>query len=263
MAQATWLGLVTWVTVALVVPLAWESARRPRRSGARLGLAAAAVVVSVLGVIALLRYFGVPSVVLLATFAVGEAVALVTAVLAVRRTVLTRRAEREPTVEPGQLITEPALLWVHPHPPVQRGEHGRWSRVDAWLAADGPKPSAGWWHNGGLQLDQRGAAFVDAAGLRHALPPAVTGMVNPSVPRSLMLVDGRSTVVVRLPTTGFHHDELRDFAIAANWTYTTALAQYLRDDPDVLDLRRGVIDHLAKDDGAVLRALRRLAGQHR
>ena len=263
MTEAGWLALVTWLTFALVIPLAWESTRRPRRSGARLGLLTAALAIMVLDLAAVLHYARASSVVLSTVLVFGELVALVLAGFAVRRTIRARRREREPEVGAEQLVMEPARLWVHPHRPVEQVGHGPLSRVDAWLAADGPKPSAGWWHNGGLLLDERGPAFVDAAGLRHALPTAVARMVNPSVPRSLMLVDGTSTVLVRLPTTGFNNEELSAFADAARWTYTTVFAQYLRDDPDILDLRRGVIDHLAKDDGAMLRALRRLAGQDR
>ena len=263
MAAASWLALVTWLTVALVVPLSWESARRPRRSGSRLALAAIAVAILTVDLTTFLHFLRVPSAALPAVLAAGAVVTLVMIALAVRRTIRTRRAEREPDVSADQLITEPAQLWVRPHRPVQRDEHGPWSRFDAWLAADGPKPSAGWWYNGGLQLDQRGPAFVDAAGLRHPLPAAVTGMLNPSVPRSLVLVDTRNTVLVRLPTTGFNSGELKDFADTAGWTYSTNLADYLREDPDVLDLRRGVVDHLAKEDGAVLKALRRLAGQRK
>lgn len=263
MTEAAWLALVTWLTIALVIPLAWESTRKPRRSGARLGLLAAAVAVAVLDVTAVLHYARAPSAVLSIVLVVGEGLALVLAVLAVRRTVRARKAEREPDVGADQLIIAPARLWVHPHRPAEQIGHGPLSRVDAWLAADGPKPSAGWWHNGGLLLDERGPAFVDAAGLRHALPAGVAGMVSPSVPRSLMLTNAKSTVLVRLPTTGFNNDELKDFADAARWTYSTVFGEYLRDDPDILDLRRGVVDHLAKDDGAVVRALRRLAGQDR
>lgn len=263
MTEAGWLALVTWLTIALVIPLAWESTRWPRRSGARLGLLAAPLAIAVLDLTAVLHYVRVPAVALSSVLVVGELVAVGLAGFAVRRTVRARRREREPDVGADQLVTEPARLWVRPHPPVERAGHGPLSRVDAWLAADGPKPSAGWWHNGGLLLDERGPAFVDAAGLRHALPTAVARMVNPSVPRSLMLVDEASTVLVRLPTTWFNNEELSAFAEAARWTYTTVFAQYLHDDPDILDLRRGVIDHLAKDDSAVLRALRRLAGQDR
>ncbi|HJP80435.1 MAG TPA: hypothetical protein VJ914_39550 [Pseudonocardiaceae bacterium] len=261
MAAASWPVVVNWLTVALVVPLIWESARRPRRSGSRLGLAAVAVAILTVDLTTFLHYLRVPAAALLPVLAGGVAVALIMIGFAVRRTIRARRAEREPDVSTDQLITEPARLWVRPHPPVERDEHGPWSRFDAWLAADGPKPSAGWWHNGGLQLDQRGPAFVDAAGLRHPLPASVTGMLNPSVPRSLLLVDRRHTVLVRLPTTGFNNGELKDFAASAGWTYTTDFADYLRDAPDVLDLRRGVVDHLAKEDGAVRKALRRLAGQ--
>jgi hypothetical protein len=264
MTEAIWLVFVTWLTIALVIPLAWETARRPRRSAARLGLAAAALAMLVLDLSALLHYWRVPSAAWVALLAGGEALALVMIGFAVRRTILARRAEREPWVGADQLITEPALLWVRPHPPRGDTEHGPLlSRVDAWLAADGPKPSAGWWHNGGLQLDQRGPALVDAAGLRHPLPATVTGMVNPSVPRSLVLLGERGTVVVRLPTTGFNNTELKNFADAARWSYTTEFAEYLRDDADILELRRAVVDHLAKDDGAVRRAIRRLAGQQR
>lgn len=256
-----WQAVVTWLTIALVVPLTWEAARRPRRSGARLGFAAVALAVLVVDVAALLDSVRLPSVALGSVFVGGEAFALVLIGFAIRRRVRARRAEREPRVCAEQLITEPALLWVRPHPPVEDTAHGPLSRVDAWLSADGPRPSAGWWHNGGLQLDQRGPALIDAAGLRHPFPATVTGMLNPSVPRSLLLVDAGHTVLVRLPTTGFNSGELHDFALAAHWTYRTELTEFFRDDPDLIDLRRSVIDQLAKDDGAVVRAWRRLAGQ--
>ncbi|HEY4460919.1 MAG TPA: hypothetical protein VGN81_41845 [Pseudonocardiaceae bacterium] len=257
-----WQAVITWLTIALVVPLTWEAARRPRRSGARLGFAAVAFAVFVVDVAALLDSVRVPPDATVSVFVGGEALALVLICFAVRRTVRARRAEREPRVGADQFIAEPALLWVRPHPPIEDTAHGPLlSRVDAWLSADGPRPSAGWWHNGGLQLDQRGPALVDAAGLRHPFPAGVTGMVNPSVPRSLLLVDSGRTVLVRLPTTGFASAELTEFALAARWTYTTQLTEFFRDDPDLLDLRRCVVDHVAKDDGAVARVWRRLAGQ--
>ncbi|HEY4018268.1 MAG TPA: hypothetical protein VGM75_06250 [Pseudonocardiaceae bacterium] len=263
MTATAWVALTTWLGVALVVPFAWESTRRRRRSPARLGLAAIAFFVLFLDLTALLHGLHTPAALVLAVLVGGEGLALVMACLAVRRKVLASRAEREPQVGADQLIIEPPRLWVRPHPPVEQTGHGPWSRVDAWLAADGPKPSAGWWHNGGLLLDGRGPAFVDAAGLRHPLPATVTAMVNPSVPRSLMLVNERHNVVVWLPTTGFADHELKDFAKAAHWSYTSEFAEFLRDAQDAVDLRRAVVDHLAKDDGAVRRAIRRLAGQGR
>ena len=262
MSDAALASLTSWLLFALVAPLSWESGRRPRRSGGRLGFASAALAVLATNLAGLLHFLHIPGPWPLLVLACGNALALTCAGFAVRRTVRARRAEREPRIGAEQLITEPALLWVRPHPPAEDAAHGPLlSRVDAWLAADGPKPSAGWWHNGGLQLDQRGPALVDAAGLRHPLPATVTGLVNPSVPRSLLLIEQPGTIAVRLPTTGFNNAELTAFAAAAHWTYTTQLAEHLRDDPDLLDLRRAVVDHLAKDDGAVLRALRRLAGQ--
>jgi hypothetical protein len=257
-----WQAVITWLTIALVVPLTWEAARRPRRSGARLGFAAIAIAVFVVDVAALLDSVRVPAIATGSVFACGEALAVILIGFAIRRTVRARRAEREPQIGADQLSTEPALLWIRPHPPVEDTANGPLlSRVDAWLSADGPRPSAGWWHNGGLHLDQRGPALIDAAGLRHPFPAGVTGMVNPSVPRSLLLVDDGHTVLVRLPTTGFTGGELTEFALVARWAYTTELTEFFRDDPDLLDLRRCVVDHLAKDDGAVVRVWRRLAGQ--
>ncbi|HEX4225853.1 MAG TPA: hypothetical protein VHZ97_26045 [Pseudonocardiaceae bacterium] len=263
MTGTAWVALASWLAVALVVPFAWEATRRRRRSAARMSLAAVAVFVLALDLTALLHYEGAPAALVLGVLIGGEALALVMAVLAVHRLVVARRSEREPQVGADQLITAPADLWVRPHPPIEQPGHGPLSRVDAWLAADGPKPSAGWWHNGGLLLDERGPAFVDAAGLRHPLPDTVTAMVNPSVPRSLMLVNDRHNVAVWLPTTGFANPELKDFAEATQWSYTTEMAEFLRDAHDVLDLRRAVVDHLAKDDGTVRRVIRRLAGQGR
>jgi hypothetical protein len=263
MTGTAWVALTTWLAVALVVPFAWEATRRRRRSPGRTSLTAVAVFVLALDLSVLLHNLHTPAALVLVVLIGGEALALVMAVLAVRRLIVARRAERAPQVGAEQLITDPADFWVRPHPPIEQATHGPLSRVDAWLAADGPKPSAGWWHNGGLLLDGRGPAFVDAAGLRHPLPDTVTAMVNPSVPRSLVLVNDRHNVVVWLPTTGFANAELKDFADAAHWSYTTEMAELLRDAHEVADLRRAVVDHLAKDDGTVRKVIRRLAGQGR
>ncbi|HEX3780540.1 MAG TPA: hypothetical protein VHX38_12810 [Pseudonocardiaceae bacterium] len=253
MDTASWLALTTWVAIAISSPLAWESSRRPRRSGARLILAGSALAVFTVAVAATLRYARVPTGWVLGSLIAGVGVALVTVIVGTRRGLRARRAERNPNVAPDQLVTEPPRLWVRPLAPRGPGGHGPLRRVDEWLAADGPRPTAGWWHNGGLLLDQRGAALVDAAGLRHALPAGVTVMLNLSVPRSLMLLNDAHAVLVRLPITGFSTPALKDFAAATNWQYSTELAEFIRGAPDEVDLRRSVVDHAAKDDGAVRR----------
>jgi hypothetical protein len=253
MDSAAWLALATWVTIAIISPLAWESSRRPRRSGSRLTLAAAALMVFTLDLTALLRYAHAPAALVLGLFVAGGSIAVVGTLIGIRRGLRARRAERNPRVAPDQLIIDPPRLWVRPLAPGERGGRGPLWRVDEWLAADGPKPTAGWWHNGGLLLDQRGAALVDAAGLRHALPAGITTMLNPSVPKSLLLTNDAYHVLARLPVTGFSGPALKEFAVAADWRYTTEFVEAIREAPDQVDLRRIVVDHAAKDDGAVRR----------
>lgn len=253
MDSAGWLALATWVAIAIISPLAWESTRRPRRFGARLTLAASALAVCTLDLTALLRYATAPAGLVLAVFVVGGSVALVGVLIGIRRGLRARSAERNPTVAADQLITDPPRLWIRPLAPSESGGRGPLRRVDEWLAADGPKPTAGWWHNGGLLLDLRGAALVDAAGLRHALPRGVTTMLNPSVPRSLLLTNDAYHVLARLPVTGFSATALKEFAAAADWRYTTEFVEDIREAPNEVDLRRTVVDHAAKDDGAVRR----------
>ncbi len=259
MDVAALLSLGTWVAVAIISPLWWESSRRPRRSGSRLIIAAAALLVFTLDLATLLYLAGVPIGWPSTVLGLGGTGALGVLALGVRRGLRARRAERNPNVAPDQLLVEPPRLWVRPRQPGSPGGSGPLRRVDEWLAADGPRPTAGWWHNGGLLLDQRGAALVDAAGLRHALPAGVTTMLNPSVPRSLMLVDDTHHALARLPITGFGSTALKEFAAAADWRYTTEFVEFIRDAPDQLDLRRCVVDHAAKEDGA----LRRVRGSLR
>jgi hypothetical protein len=254
MDAAAWLAVATWGAIAVISPLVWESSRRPRRSGARWLLVAAALALATLDLAGLLRYGQAPAWLVLVVLALGGGGTLVGLAVGARLVFRARRAERNPSVAPDQLIIEPPRLWIRPLRPGNIGGRGPLARVDEWLAADGPRPTVGWWHNGGLLVDQRGAALVDAAGLRHALPAGITTMLNPSVPRSLFLINDAYHVLARLPITGFSSAALKEFAAAANWRYTTEFVESVHEATVQVDLRRTVVDHAAKEDGAVRRA---------
>jgi hypothetical protein len=169
-----------------------------------------------------------------------------------------RRGAPREQYAPENLVLEPAKLWVRPRKVTDGARRGLSGRVDRWLAADGPAPTAGWWHNGGLILDEQGRpALVDAAGLRHDLPTTAATLIRLAAPKSVLLLDDEQALVARLPTTGFHDKDLREFCAAAGWRYGDAYgpgrtARY------AMDLRAVVADHAARDQRPlILRAFSR------
>lgn len=155
--------------------------------------------------------------------------------------------------EPERPVLGDVRLWVRPH---HVDGHEPRGRVDRWLATDGPTPTAGWWHNGGLILDDEGPALVDAAGLRHTLPATTAALVRLTAPRSVLLVDGRQALVARLPTTGFDERDLRRFAAAAGWLFVDDVSQG-RTARHAVDLRSVVVDRAARGRRLPARARRR------
>jgi hypothetical protein len=248
-------AVVVSVTVLVAVPLAWEMTWRPGRVGFRLVASGAMVALGALAGTAELVVNAAPRWIWLCLLVAGELVAtvLVGCGLALRRR--ARRRERDPGYAVDRLVSAPVARWVRPHPPGARAAHGVVARVDEWLAMDGPKPSAGWWHNGGLLLDARGAGLVDAAGFRHALPARAALLIDLPAPRALLLTDVHRTVLARLPTTGFHGAELRAFAQAVGWEYRDT-ADYGRYARDLADLRGAVIDHAARPHRSIRHFIR-------
>jgi hypothetical protein len=246
-----------WVVAGLavvVVPLMLEWVRRqPPRSGRRWigwGRLGAFVLVTV----AFVLWLDGLSLVWLAVL-VGGGVLLAAMATSVG-TLLVREEQRrdeEQLLRPDRLALGEPRLWVRPRQLDGEPPRGIGGRVDRWLATDGPAPTAGWWHNGGLIVDDRGPALVDAAGLRHELPTAATAMLLVTAPKSVLLVDERESLVARLPTTGFDEPELRRFATAAGWGYRTGPSPG-RMAAEAVDLRSAVVDRAAKDRRMVTRS---------
>lgn len=162
---------------------------------------------------------------------------------------LIREAEREDEelhLRPDHLALAAPRLWVRPRQLDGQPPRGIGGRVDRWLATDGPAPTAGWWHNGGLIVDDAGPALVDAAGLRHELPARTAVLLLVPAPKSVLLVDERETLLARLPTTGFAEPDLRRFATAAGWRYDTGSSPG-RTARQAVDLRSAVVDKAARD----------------
>lgn len=157
---------------------------------------------------------------------------------------LRRRCHVEGRVLP---LRDPLVLARPVRPPWSAYQRS----VDRWLAEDGPTPTAGWWHNGGLVVDLLGASLLDAAGLRHALPAEVATLCRTTAPRGLLLLDARDRIVARLPT-GFAEDDLRRVCAAAGWEFRGA-AGPSGEAAKVLDLRRAVVDRAARDGGLAAR----------
>lgn len=246
MRQEDWPWVVAGVTV-VVVPLMLEWIRRqPPRSGRRLvgwGHLGAFVLTSATIV---LWCYGL-SLTWCAVMLFGGLV-LAAVPTSVGR-VLVRDEQRlaeDRLLRPDRLALGEPRLWVRPRQLDGDRPRGIGGRVDAWLASDGPAPTAGWWHNGGLIMDDRGPALVDAAGLRHGLPSATAALVLVTAPKSVWLVDAKETFVARLPTTGFDEPDLRRFAVAAGWRYSTGVSP-ARTAPEAVDLRSAVVDRAAKD----------------
>jgi hypothetical protein len=247
MHRSDWLLIAAALVVFAVLPptMLW-AAGRPAHSARRLaglGMTGALVAAAVAAVVAWRHpsRIGPPAAILgggLLFFAL-----FLLAAIARRRQ--ARRAERSQLYAPGNLISGPARLRIRPRKPAPAGGHRVTRRLDAWLAADGPAATQGWWNNGSLSVDAHGPALVDAAGLRHPLPRETTSLIQRSVPCALLLVDDTETVLARLPLTGFSGPELRRFAAAAGWRFGTTMQRY-RVTADFLDLRGAVADRAAR-----------------
>jgi hypothetical protein len=233
------------MTVALPVVVDWLR-RLPPRSAQRLTVWACVVSLSVVTIDAILALNNVPRQWLFAVLAAGQLVAAVPLGIGWARLRAARRRRDESLLRPDRLAPGRPELWIRPRkdddpPPRRLGD-----RVDRWLAADGPAPTVGWWHNGGLILDDQGPALVDAAGLRHGLPAGATTLVQLTAPKSVLLMDVHEQLLARLPTTGFDDDDLRRFAVAAGWRYDRTVRP-LRTARQAVDLRAAVVDRAAKD----------------
>jgi hypothetical protein len=246
MRQEYWPWVMAGLTV-VVVPLMLEWIRRqPPRSGRR-WIGWGQLGTFVLVATAFVLWLDGLSLVWLAVL-VGGGV-LVAAVPTSIGLALVRdeqRRDEENLRRPERLALGEPRLWVRPRQLEGEPPRGIAGRVDRWLAADGPAPTAGWWHNGGLIVDDRGPALVDAVGLRHGLPAATAAMVLVTAPKSVLLVDERESLLARLPTTGFDEPGLRRFAVAAGWACRTG-ASPGRMAEEAVDLRSAVVDRAARD----------------
>lgn len=249
MAADGWPWVAAGIAVLIVLPVLVEwMRRRPPHSPQRLMGWAGVLAVVVVTTVAIMALTGVDWPWLLAALLVGDFVAAVPMGLgwawlrAVNRNMARRR------YDPENLVRGPAQVWVRPNAAADVPPRGR---VDRWLASDGPHPTAGWWHNGGLILDDRGPALVDAAGIRHELPPTTAALVRLAAPRSVLLVDDGEALVARLPITGFDDVDLKGFCAAAGWRYEV---EYVveRTARYAMDLRPMVADHAARDTRSLL-----------
>jgi hypothetical protein len=233
------------LVVALPVLVEWMR-RRPPRSPQRLMGWAGLLAVVVVTTDAMLALAGVGWVWLLVVLACGDFVASVPMGIGWAWLRANRRGEEERQYTPERLALGPAQLWVRPHQADDTAPRGLSGRVDRWLATDGPRPTAGWWHNGGLILDERGPALVDAAGLRHGLPSTTAALIRLTAPKSVLLVDDDQALLARLPTTGFDDRDLQRFCAAAGWRYGDAVSSG-RTARSAIDLRATVADQAAQD----------------
>lgn len=246
--------IVAGLAVVVVLPVLAEwMRRRPPRSPQRLMGWAGIVSVVVIVTDALLAFQGIAWSWLFGGLVVGEAVAAVPMALGWAKLREARRHHEEHQYTPDHLPTGPKQLWVRPMQADEEEPSGLVGRVDRWLATDGPAPTAGWWHNGGLILDERGPALVDAAGLRHGLPSATSAMIRLTAPRAVLLVDDDQSLLARLPTTGFEDGDLRRFASAAGWRFGDVFVVG-RTARDAVDLRIAVADRAARDHRLATRA---------
>jgi hypothetical protein len=239
--------IVAGVVVLVVLPVLVEwLRRRPPHSPQRLigwALVCTSIITTAVAVLAL---EGIGTVWLASTLGAGVVVCSVPLALGWAKLRAAHRHQEESQFAPDHLPTGPARLWVRPR---QAEAHVRGSivgRVDRWLATDGPAPTAGWWHNGGLVLDERGPALMDAAGLRHGLPSETSAMIWVAAPRAVLLVDDDQSLLARLPTTGFDTGDLRKFAAAAGWRYGDVFGPG-RTARGAVDLRVAVADRAARD----------------
>jgi hypothetical protein len=242
-----WPWVIAGVALVVVLPVLVEwMRRRPPKSPQRLMGWAGILAVVVVTTDAVLALTGIGWTWLLAVLAGGDFLAAVPMGIGWAWLRATRRGEEERQYTPERLALGPARLWVRPHRGDDAEPRGLSGRVDRWLATDGPTPTAGWWHNGGLILDDRGPALVDAAGLRHELPSTTAALIRLTAPRSVLLVDDDHALLARLPTTGFDDRDLRKFCAAAGWRYGDAVSSG-RTARSAIDLRASVADQAARD----------------
>ncbi|HEY0807123.1 MAG TPA: hypothetical protein VGD84_18795 [Pseudonocardiaceae bacterium] len=247
-----WPWVIAGIAVLIVLPVLIEwMRRRPPRSPQRLMGWAGILAVGVVTTVAVLALTGVSWTWLLVALAVGDFLAALPMGLGWAWLRAIRRGEEERRYAPENLVLGPARLWVRPRRASDVAPRGLSGRVDRWLATDGPVPTAGWWHNGGLILDDRGPALVDAAGLRHELPPTTAALIRLAAPKSVLLVDDEQALLARLPTTGFDDRDLREFCVAAGWRYGDAFGSG-RTARYAMDLRAVVADHAARDQRPLL-----------
>lgn len=247
MGQDGWPWVIAGLTTTLALPVlvSW-SHRHPPHSARRLVGWAWVLSASVVTADGILALNGIGRPWLVAVLVAGQAVAAVPLGVGWARLREDRRLADDQSLRPDALALGDAALWVRPRQRDGDPPRGFGGRVDRWLASDGPVPTAGWWHNGGLILDERGPALVDAAGLRHDLPAGTRVLVRIATPRSVLLVDARQTLLARLPTTGFDEDDLRRFAMAAGWRYDRAVRPS-RTAREAVDLRTAVVDRAARE----------------
>ncbi|HKN98759.1 MAG TPA: hypothetical protein VJX10_16690 [Pseudonocardiaceae bacterium] len=246
MGQGYWPWVIAGlaVTVALPVVVDWMR-RQPPRSAHRLIGWAYVVSLAVVMSDAILALNGVRWRWLVGVLVAGQVVAGVPMGIGWARVREARRVAEEQLLRPDNLAPGDARVWVRPLRSPDDQPRSIGGRVDRWLATDGPAPTAGWWHNGGLIVDERGPALVDAAGLRHGLPAGVTVLVQWAAPRAVLLVDDEEALLARLPTTGFDEADLRRFAVAAGWRYDRSVHPN-RTARQAIDLRDAVVDKAAK-----------------
>ncbi|GAA1941034.1 hypothetical protein GCM10009754_05420 [Amycolatopsis minnesotensis] len=236
-----WLGVTGAALLTVALPIVWETLVRRPPAAARAQGWAVALAVTVLGTAALLDWARVPAGWLLALVLVGETGAVALFRTARRRWLRWQHTEQERLYTKENLASGPWQIWTRPH----RERHSvPSSRVDRWLAADGPAPTAGWWHHGGLTVGAHGPALLDAAGVPHRLPEAVTTMIHLPVPHALLLVDDAQTLLAWLPTAGFADPELREYCRVAGWRYADRIG-FGHEDRHALDLRPCVADTAA------------------
>jgi len=243
-----WPWIVGGIAVLIVLPVLLEwMRRRPPHSPQRLMAWAGVFAVGVVVTVAVLAILGVGWVWLLAVLVVGDFLAALPMGVGWAWLRATRRGIAERQYAPENLVRGPAQAWVRPRQATRTPSDARLSaRVDRWLAADGPVPTAGWWHNGGLILDDRGPALVDAAGMRHELPDTAAALIRLAVPKSVVLVDEEDVLVARLPTAGFEAVDLREFCELVGWAYGDSFT-FGRTARYAIDLRAMVADHPARD----------------
>jgi hypothetical protein len=247
MRQEDWPWVIAGLMALVMLPVLVEwIRRRPPRSPQRLIGWGVVMSTGFITAAAVLALNGVDLPWLIVVMFGGQFVAAIPVTIGWAGLRDRQRQDDERHLRPDHLALADAQLWVRPRQLDGDLPRGITGRVDRWLATDGPTPTAGWWHNGGLILDDRGPALVDATGLRHGLPQATRAMVLLNVPKSVLLVDGDTALLARLPTTGFDEQDLRRFAVAAGWRYDSDVSP-ARTARQAIDLRASVVDRAARE----------------